>query len=141
MITVEKLIETARSYLGVPYRHQGRTRKGVDCLGLVIACANDLKVPIADSTAYSTKVDTENLLNGILAHAQQTEKIVVKPGYLALMQFVKEAGATHTALITERGIIHSYNKRGKVVEHRLNDVWEKRIVATFKLNGVTYEQQ
>lgn len=38
----------------------------------------------------------------------------------------------HVALITDCGIIHSYSRIGKVVEHGLDDLWRSRIVAAYR---------
>ena len=38
----------------------------------------------------------------------------------------------HVALITDKGIIHSYSGVGKVVEHALDEDWKRRIVAAYR---------
>ena len=38
----------------------------------------------------------------------------------------------HVALITDKGIIHSYSGVGKVVEHALDESWRRRIVAAYR---------
>ena len=44
-----RIVECARSYLEVPYRHQGRSRRdGVDCSGLIALMCKDLGVPLID---------------------------------------------------------------------------------------------
>ena len=139
MIEVKELIEALRKYVGTPYKHQGRSiETGVDCLGLVVACANDLGIEVVDEVNYSLKVNPQKLLDGVLGHCCQNFPRTYGVGELALMKFGK-MGATHLAVITDKGIIHSYNRAGEVVEHRLNPVWKSRIVATFKINGVKYE--
>jgi cell wall-associated NlpC family hydrolase len=35
-VVLNVIVSAARSWLGVPWRHQGRTRQGVDCAGLVV---------------------------------------------------------------------------------------------------------
>lgn len=140
MITVDALVKALRKYIDTPYKHQGRSiETGVDCLGLIAACANDLGIEILDEVDYSTKVDPDRLLNGIKEHCVQNFPKTFEIGDLALMQFSKLAGPTHLAIITDKGLIHSYNRVGKVVEHRMNSVWKARIVSTFKINGVNYE--
>jgi hypothetical protein len=42
-ITRQVIVETARSYKGVPYQDQGRTREeGLDCVGELIVVAHDI---------------------------------------------------------------------------------------------------
>lgn len=139
MISVSDVITESRTYIGTPYRHQGRSKTGVDCLGLLILVAEGLGISVEETPNYALKVKPDVLISGLLRYSKRTRTREIRPGVLALMEFNPNAGATHTALITDLGMIHSYNKRGRVVEHRLNDVWKSRIVATFRLNGVCYE--
>ena len=46
---------TARQFLGIPYRHGGRDRKGLDCLGLVHLFYQELgiKIPDTDGRPYA----------------------------------------------------------------------------------------
>jgi cell wall-associated NlpC family hydrolase len=49
------IVAAARTYLGVPWRHQGRTRAGLDCAGLIVMVARDLALSDYDSTAYGRR--------------------------------------------------------------------------------------
>lgn len=52
MVTRADIVAEARSYLGVPWRHQGRSREnGIDCAGLAVLIAN--KFELADDRAYN----------------------------------------------------------------------------------------
>jgi cell wall-associated NlpC family hydrolase len=44
MVTVDNWLAALRSYIGVKYLHQGRTRSGIDCAGLLAAAGNDLSI-------------------------------------------------------------------------------------------------
>ncbi len=35
-------IESARTWVGTPFRHQGRGKSGIDCVGLVINVGKDI---------------------------------------------------------------------------------------------------
>ena len=50
-----KYEQIARQFLGIPYRHGGRDRKGLDCLGLVHLFYRELgiKVPDNDGQPYA----------------------------------------------------------------------------------------
>lgn len=41
MVTPVEFIEAARTYIGVRWLHLGRTREGVDCVGLLLCAADD----------------------------------------------------------------------------------------------------
>ena len=36
VIKRREIVDAARNWVGVPYRHQGRTRNGIDCVGLLL---------------------------------------------------------------------------------------------------------
>jgi len=140
MISVDDLVSTARKHLRVKFRHQGRSPEtGVDCVGLLAVVAYELGIEVIDDATYAFRVNPKQLLAGLLRHCTKDKGIVIKPGRIGLMRFDKIHGATHTVLLTDKGILHAYNKRGEVVEHRLNDVWRARLVATFTVDAVTYE--
>jgi cell wall-associated NlpC family hydrolase len=52
MITRDQIVATAREWLDVPWRHQGRDREGVDCGGLLIVVARALGVSDYEPPAY-----------------------------------------------------------------------------------------
>jgi cell wall-associated NlpC family hydrolase len=44
MTLAEQYVENCRTWLGVRFRHQGRNRNGVDCVGLVIMAAYEIGI-------------------------------------------------------------------------------------------------
>lgn len=133
------IVKQARNYLGVKWHHQGRNPKtGLDCLGLVSVVLKDLGVPVNDVTSYSRDPDPDQMLKGLLDHAEEIAIGDAVPGCVYWMRFVREP--QHLAIVSDVGIIHSYNKlRSCVVEHALNRAWKARIVRAFKIKGVIYE--
>lgn len=141
MITGMDLVMTARAYLKVPYLDKGRSKeRGVDCVGLVIAAAKERGLSMADNHSYSAVPNPKTLLDGLLSNCEQTLKKEYLPGMIGLVQFHKDVGPTHIVLFTEEGILHSHNRGQKmVIEHPFSESWKRRVVATFKINGVQYE--
>lgn len=45
-------IAEARTYLDVRFRHQGRSRNGLDCIGLCVVAMRAIERPLWDSPAY-----------------------------------------------------------------------------------------
>lgn len=46
------IVETALSCVGVPYLHQGRSRDGMDCVGLLVVIANEIGFEYVDYARY-----------------------------------------------------------------------------------------
>lgn len=53
MITRDRIVEIARTWVGVPYRHQGRTRQYVDCIGFIIGVGAEMGVQVIAPHNYS----------------------------------------------------------------------------------------
>jgi cell wall-associated NlpC family hydrolase len=127
-MTPADFIAAARSYVGVPFRHQGRTRHGVDCIGLVVCAARDIGLTLADRTDYPR--DPNGLLQ--LEMARQFAPVEsTQAGDILLMRFRGEP--QHVAILAGATLIHGYASIGRVVEHGLDAKWRRRIVATYRL--------
>jgi cell wall-associated NlpC family hydrolase len=132
MTTRQQIVDTARSYLGVRYKHQGRTKFGLDCLGLLVRVAHDLGLSTDDATDYGSVPDSRRLMRELDARLD----VVLAPqiGDVLLMRF--DNNPQHLAIITDKGIIHSYAQARKVVEHGLNDEWSRLIVRAYSFRGI-----
>ena len=49
----EEFVQLVRTYLGAPYMHQGRSKAGIDCIGLYTEPSRILGISFRDSTSYS----------------------------------------------------------------------------------------
>lgn len=127
------LIDAARAYLGVPFVHQGRSRYGLDCVGLLVVAARDAGAHIEDRTDYPR--DPNGMLPLELARQADVVEDCV-PGDLLLMRFAGEPG--HIALYAGETIIHSHASIGRVVEHRLDAKWARRIVQTYRIREAAW---
>lgn len=140
----EKFIKALRSYLGVKYRHQGRSQFGVDCLGLIICALRDCGVDVVDdSPDYSHQVDPTALLNGIYSRtdrmwieSDRTNPIII-PSALLIFRITKDP--RHLGIATsDRSMIHaSRGACNEVIEHPLDDWWQKRITEVRWIKSIT----
>jgi cell wall-associated NlpC family hydrolase len=122
------LIAAARAYLGVPFVHQGRSRHGLDCIGLVVCAARDIGLTLADRTDYPR--DPNGLLP--LEMARQFAPVESpQAGDILLMRFRGEP--QHVAILAGATLIHGYASIGRVVEHGMDAKWRRRIVAAYRL--------
>lgn len=130
------LIAAARSYLGVPFRHQGRSARGLDCAGLVAVSLVAIGREPADVTAYGREPLDQGLRAMCVANfGEPVSKDEMRPGDVPLMQFRGEP--SHVGIVTaypEGGLalIHSYAQIRKVVEHRIDPEWLGFITEVFR---------
>ncbi len=141
-VSVEQVIAAGRAYRGVRWHHQGRSRAGIDCAGVIICTAHDLALSDFDITGYPREPDGS--MSALLReHCElQPPGTEPVPGMVAEIRF--DAEPQHLGLIVPyhlggAGLLHAMALHPrKVVEHRLDDVWRRRIVALYKLPGVDY---
>lgn len=132
---IHDLVLEARSYLNVPWKHQGRTRAGVDCVGFLLNAFKSIGIVLLEIRGYSRKPD------GIALKAimdKQPALITLRPdeklidGDVVLLKIKKDP--QHVCLVTDVGMIHSYNGgEKKVVEHIFADFWKRKIVCAYRL--------
>jgi len=145
-IKKEDIIEEARTWLGTPYRHQGRVKGvGCDCGGIVIGVAKELGIEIKDYEGYG-KMPHGGTMKKLLDSQFQSVPIEeVQIGDILLMKIVRDP--QHLALVTDYGMLHCYTQlgrgkqkkatnAGRVVEHRLDEFWKKRILKIYRFPGV-----
>ena len=129
------VVSKAREYIGTPYYHSGRTKVGgVDCAGLVIAVFGELGVTITDTPDhYGRIVSTRQLMRTVRDNLTQVVGGLkeAKAGDVLTIRFKRHA--QHLAIFTGEGtIIHSYEGSGKVIENRLDDRWQRKIVGVYR---------
>lgn len=130
------LHEAARGYLGTPFRHQGRSRSGLDCVGLVVLAMADAGRALQDVTTYA-----RNPHHGLLeqhlveAFGPAISRTDLQPGDVVAIDF---AGATrHVAIVGDYpggglSLIHTDQMVGRVTEHRLDARWHRRITGAWR---------
>jgi len=143
-----EIIAEARSWRGVPFRHQGRGRTGIDCAGLVEVVGTalgDAKVAMLGPTirGYS-RLPNEPEVQRLMALAlRRKSPIDLRPG--DIIQSVDHAGyrkVCHMGIVTDLhgglGLVHAYNRVGykKVVEHTLDAEWIAKISSVFEYHSV-----
>lgn len=139
MITVtgSEIVDIAREYLHVPFRHQGRDRNGIDCVGLLIAIAKRLDAKYWDNTNYSQQVIGSQLLQHVAFTCDEAKDESDLPGRILVFWTVKRNNPQHTAIRTyDDKIIHACSVVGSVVEQKLADNWKRRIYTTFRYRGM-----
>lgn len=138
MIERSKIVELARSYIDVRFEHQGRTRSGLDCLGLIAVVAQDAGFDYSFPQAYTANPTGQRIV-------EKAEDYVVKPrrqgwdqtlpGDIVCMWGSHVGIPQHFAIIGsmygKKTMIHAFQRAGKVIEHNIIPFWAERYVATF----------
>lgn len=137
------IMEEARTLRNVRFSHQGR-KNGLDCLGLIIAVANGLKLrdkherllASHDRLDYTKSPKSNILCNSLEAALLHIPTDEMKAGDILLFQM--DQNPQHLAIVTDYdattpGIIHAYAPARKVVEHALDISWRKRIIACYRI--------
>lgn len=136
MITVEQVLSYARETLGTPFQHQGRiSGLAMDCAGVAAHVATRLNVEFNEWPGYG-RIPHQGLLEAVM-DAQPCLTIAAdkQPGDILLMTF--ERDPQHIAIYAGETIIHAYESIGRVVEHRLNAEWSKKIIKSYRFKGIT----
>lgn len=130
---IKGLIEEARTWIGVRFRHQGRSRAGVDCVGILGNSANARGMVFELPTDYDMRVDPERLIAYLRQRLAEVPVSRMVPGDILLIRY--GGRSTHLALRTDKGILHASTEFKKVVEHGYEEKWRRRTIATFRLPG------
>jgi cell wall-associated NlpC family hydrolase len=139
MLTAANFVGQARSWLGVPWVHQGRSRAGVDCVGLLVCAARELGLAAGavDVQDYARQPHGGRLREMAEQHLVPSG-YPLQPGHVVLMRFDGEE--QHIGLIGDYpaglSLIHAHSRLGSVVEHRLADVWAQRIMSIYRVPGL-----
>jgi cell wall-associated NlpC family hydrolase len=114
----------------------------VDCVGLVIGVARDLGLADVQIADYPRTPQASRLMTECRQHMRPLALASVQPGDVLLMRFRREPQHVAVAADYVHGglsIVHAYEGAGAVVEHRLDDAWLARVVASFSIPGIVDE--
>jgi len=117
---IDKVIATARSYTGTPYKYGGTTRAGMDCSGLLLNAFRAIDFTLPRTSEAQSKLGREVKLQE------------VKPGDLVFFATgKKKRKITHVGLVTEKKakdnikFIHASSSLGVIEANLLADYYKK----------------
>ena len=126
------MVAHARSMVGTPFRHRGRSERGVDCLGLVLVSLAAVGVKARDERVYGRRPEPEGArLRAELCEHFGDPVAEIAPGCVVTMQW--HGRPNHVGIVGEYylgglSLIHADAASERVIEHRLADPWPRRIV-------------
>jgi cell wall-associated NlpC family hydrolase len=130
------VVNEARSYVGTRWVHQGRSRDGIDCAGLVVEVARVTHGSTFDVRDYAPQAQDETMLAMCTSLMDRVPLPEIQPGDVVVIRYDNQR---HIAVVGDYpapgalSLIHASSKFGKVVEHRLDSVWRRIIMAAFRL--------
>lgn len=135
----QDLVKQARTYIDVPFKHRGRSKRvGVDCAGLLVCSLRDLGYTAFDKRVYGREPAKDGLRQTVEANmGAPIDKHNLIPGDVVLCRFKGEPH--HVGLLGDHpvaglSLIHSYGDVGKVVEHVLDSKWRDLIVDAYRFD-------
>ena len=138
------VMEAARGFIGVPWRHRGRNRLGIDCAGLCWAAYHAAGVTLPDYRLYGREPHRD----GLVAHtaAALGDPVMVAPvdagammpGDVLVMRFTREPHHMGVVGVRDYGgtpaltLIHADGDVGLVHEQRMTPDMVARITHVFR---------
>lgn len=146
----QQVTACARTFLGTPFRHAGRSkglRGGLDCVGLPLMIAGELGLcdtaglPLTGDTykAYTPQPVNNIVLDLCAQHLQRVAMQDRQEGDVLVMKIPNSPChvGIYAGIVNEQPtLIHAYSGADGVVEHGIDTKWARRIVAAFRFPGV-----
>lgn len=135
-MTAGELVAGARALIDVPFQHQGRTKSGLDCLGMMLlVCAGFPFLKGLPTRADYGRYPAPLLREWISKICTPLEEPM--PGALVLISFTGR-DPNHVALCTGANLIHCSSMHRKVVEHGYRGAWLTQTDSLWWIPGVTH---
>lgn len=130
------VVEEARTYLGTRWRHMGRTRLGIDCVGLIVEVGKKFNLhQYPDDVNYTRHSNGQAILEPFM---QYGSKVPLEGSFDVLQDadvlILRELRfPQHVGIVASKDgiktLIHASIRRGRVVEDHLEDFLHQTIGA------------
>lgn len=128
----KELVKKAREWLNTPWMHHQSLKKiGCDCVGFLAGCTKEAGYIIPkfpNHGHYPINDELKTYLELFLIPNPDLENI--NEGDILLFKFT--GINCHVGIATDKGVIHACSFRKKVVEHRIDSIWRKRLVGRYQ---------
>lgn len=138
------IVDEALSWVGTPYHHQAAVKSvGCDCVGLLRGVYSRITgTPVQNPENYSAAWHIHNTEEKLYTYLRDYFKLNEKPfsqrqpGDIVVFAMGKGPGA-HTAIVLPNDrIVHALRESKGVVNHKLDEKWQKRLHSCFEFPGV-----
>jgi hypothetical protein len=133
----KQIIEIANSYIGIPYRHQGRSKVvGMDCAGLVICVAHDVGISTFDTSSYSRRPNPTEFTREMIKGGC-TEIRFDKRQNGDILRIAEDRWPVHSGILEiddqgEEWLIHAWLPARKVVKEKLTEKRKNQISTVWR---------
>lgn len=134
-MTPDEIITAARACVGTPFQHQGRIiGLALDCAGVIVHTAAQFGLQSVEPTGYG-RSPCDGMLEAAADLQLYLQRVIdMQAADVLMMRFTGEP--QHVGIYTGDTIIHAYESAGKVVEHRMDDKWLRRVVRVYRFKDV-----
>jgi cell wall-associated NlpC family hydrolase len=135
----QDIVAAARSFIGVRWQHQGRSREGIDCAGLAAEVLKATHGSTYDKTDYPRMATDETMAEVCDKYLLPVDAAQMQPGDIVVFRFGPQR---HMAVIGDYvfgglSLIHAYALAPrKVVEVRFDEKWMSRMVGVWRVPEV-----
>lgn len=140
MTTRQDVVNEARTYLDIPWRHQGRTVHGIDCAGLILCVGRKLGVMPQDYDVqgYSRRPNQFQFIAAFREHMDELPLQDAQPG--DAVTFIDGPYPCHVGILTERNgvlyFVHAYAGCRKTIEQPYQGEWLAKATHAFTYRGL-----
>lgn len=126
-------IEIINKYLGIPFIHQGRTLKGLDCYGLIIKVYEDLGFKLFDTKDYNEDWSWKGKNCFTENYYKEWEKVSTPTIYDVIMFRNGKGICYHAGIVLEEGRFLHTSKAGTIISRYEQREWVKRFEGFYHL--------
>jgi len=129
------IVQAVRSYIGTPYRHQGRVPgKGLDCVGVAICALREVGIVVDEPDHYRMDPDSDVLIDCIRQVADPIPARDRQAGDLLVFWWSHDRAPKHVAVYVGGGrMVHSFRSYRSTVEEpvavmsgKIHSAWRLR---------------
>lgn len=131
-----EFVKAARALRGARWRHRGRARWAVDCIGLIVLAGEDAGMRLNDQVGYGREPWDDQLRRACIAHwGYPLSAEHAQPGDVALIRW-GTGEPSHLAIIGNHPdggltLIHAHTLHG-VIEQSLADRFVQVVVEVYR---------